>query len=100
MQRAQRAVFPPKPDKKRVRGVQKPMIGFRVPSHLQTYIEKVESRGYQRSEVVVEALEVTKDAGEVLGDEWFEIERRAKVEEVSVGTMLGRLAKLALKSKR
>lgn len=100
-------VFPPKPPvpkarQKRQSGDQKKVkqIAFRPPPELNEYIEKSEAGGYTKTAVVLRSMQIARDAVETLGDEWWEIEKRANLEGVGPGVILGRLALEALAKRR
>lgn len=97
-------VFPPgrKTRQKRASGADKKVtqIGFRPPPDLVDYIEKNEAAGYTKTAVILRAVTIARDTAEQLGDEWWEIEKRANMEGVGPGVILGRLALEALSSKR
>lgn len=80
----------------RVQGVRKPMVGFRAPQDVQQYLDAVEDK----TDVMVQGVRLIRDLREELGPDWWEVERRAKVEGVSVGAVLGQLAFAQLKSEK
>lgn len=49
-----------------------------------------------KTTVVCDCIVAVRDVRSTLGDDWYEVERQARVEDVSVGTVLGRLAQAAL----
>lgn len=49
-----------------------------------------------KTAAVLRCLQYVREARETLGDDWYEMERQARVEGVGVGAVLGRLAKVAL----
>lgn len=89
-------MFPPKPKKERERGVRKPQIAFRVPQHLEDYIEQAKQGGWTQTEVVLRMLELAKDVAEGLGADWFQVEAMAGTEKRSAGAVLAALAKVGL----
>lgn len=90
------AVIPSQPGKKRQKGVRKPLVAFRCPDDLLAYVESRQTDRIGRTDVLLKLLQTAKDAGEVMGDQWWEVERRANVAGVMPGTILGQLALEAL----
>ena len=89
-----RAMFTPKSEKKtRVRGVEKARYTFRSPPDLDHYIKSAEEGGYDKTEVIVRMLTLAKDVADQLETDWLEIERRAALEKVRPGVIVGRLVK-------
>lgn len=93
-------MLPPRPGKHRVRGVVKPQVAFRLPEHLQEVFEAKEKAGYQKTEIVLEMMQVAHDMATSLGDEYYEAERVAKVEGTTTGLILARWAKVGMVSER
>lgn len=73
------------------------MIGFRPPPELLSFITEAEAAGYTKTAVVLRCVEIAKDVIDAMGDDWWEVERRANVEKVGPGVVLSRLALEALK---
>ncbi len=85
-------LFPVRPkSKKRL-----PTVGFRPPEDVFHYLKALEERGYTATEVVVEMIRLAKDAEEGADQHFEQIRELARVEGVSVGVMLGRLAAKAI----
>lgn len=96
----QRAVIPSHPGKRRKKGVRKPLIAFRCPDDLLAYIQSKESDRIDRTEVILKLLQTARDAAGVMGDAWWEVEKRANVTGVFPGTILGQLALEALSNEK
>ncbi len=91
-------VYPARPKKRRPKGSGKrPSIGFRMPEDIAGYILEGVERGSDKTELAIEAIRTHIEAKRVMGDDWWDVERRAKVENVSIGVMLGRIVQAALK---
>ena len=86
--------------KKRKVGVIKPMVAFRCPDDILSYIKSRETDRIGKTDVILKLLQTAKDAGDVLGDQWWEVERRANVAGVLPGVVLGQLALEALVGKK
>lgn len=84
--------------RKRQAGNPRPFWGFRPTSDVAEFIDDL-ARTSERSTVLLTLLEEAIEARRELGDEFFEVERRAKVGQEPTGKTLGRLAKGALKGK-
>lgn len=91
-------VFPTKPGRKREKGVQKPTVGFRAPSDIVDWLEKLSDGGADRTETIIMSLRLTREISERFADKWFEIEYRAKREKMEPGAMLAELAMRALEA--
>ncbi len=83
------AFFPKRPPHKTTRD----LIAFRPPSDIDAYIEEVKSRGYVMSDVIVKLLRLGIEMESQLSEADLErVSSMARIKDVSVGTMLGRLA--------
>lgn len=85
---------------KRQKGHPRPVVPFRPPQDLEEYLNDANAKGNPKTDVIVKALRLGRDAAAELGAEWWEVERRANVEQVSVGAMVGRLVLSALNAER
>jgi hypothetical protein len=94
-----RVIPPSKSGKRRKKGVRKPLIAFRCPDDLLTYIQSKETDRIDRTEVILKLLQVAKDAAETMGPLWWQVEYRANMDEVFPGVVLGQLAIAALGEK-
>jgi hypothetical protein len=88
------------PGKRRKKGVRKELIAFRCPDDLLVYIRAQESERVGRTDVILKLLQVARAADEVLGPQWWEVERRANVAGVPPGKVLGELALAALDAEK
>ncbi len=79
---------------------QKLAYNFRPPDALRAYVEARVRDGYKKTTVLVSLLEMAMGAVVELGADYFEIERRAKVEGVSAGAMVARLAREGMRHKK
>lgn len=95
-------MFPRRPEgqQKREKGKPRRQLGLRVGGRILEWVEEGEDAGFTATAAVLKGLEVSIDASDELGDAWWEVERRANLEGLSPGTMLGRLAKAALEAER
>lgn len=73
-------------------------LQVRVGGVLRDWVEDAEDAGLTTSMVLVRSLELARELSVELGDEWWELEKRAKVEGVSEGTLIGRMLKGLLES--
>lgn len=89
-------VFPQKKSKARQIGHPKPMWTVRPPQNVEEWVNDRVRRGYVKNQVLGELMELGIDMIDGLGADYYEVERRAKVEGVSVGTIVARLVKEAL----
>jgi hypothetical protein len=95
-------VFPPDHDSRkrrqpRTKGqVLEKTIGFRPVPELREWIDANATGGRTQTAVIVRALEIARDAGEVLGVEWWEVEKQANIKGTTPGAVLGALALAAL----
>lgn len=93
--------MPQKTRRPRQTGKPRPFWGFRPTAEIEEFVESsVERERTEKSSFIVGCLEVCQSARAELGDEWFEIERQAKVEGVLPGTILGRLARAGVEKGR
>lgn len=77
------------------------MWSFRPTPEAMAFVDALVVRdGASKTMTVVRCLEQLRDAQAALGDDWWELERQARVEGVGVGSVLGRLAKAALEKGR
>lgn len=83
----------PRPLKKQKRKY----IGFRPKPHLAAYIETAEELGYGVTEIVEKLAENMMDASQVLGADWYDLERLAHLAGKSPGTLMGEMVKSELK---
>lgn len=70
----------------------KPVVPFRPPKDVEDYLNEGLSKGNPKTDTILKALRLLRDSGTAMGIDWWEMERRANVAQVSIGTMLGRLA--------
>lgn len=93
MGRPKKGTEAPKPPRK--------MWAFRPTPEALAFVQETSVRDrLTKSAVAVDCIEGTRDIRAVLGDDWYEVERQARVENVSRGEMIGRLAKTALEKSR
>lgn len=102
---AARAMIPKKPASQPERQRRDPKdpkraLQVRVGGELREWVEDAEEAGLTTSMVLVRALELARDLSAALGDDWWELERRAKVEGLSEGALLGRMLRAALESEK
>lgn len=86
--------FPPKPP--RAKKGKKPLVAFRPPPDLESYLEEMKDRGYGHTEVVVHLMRVGRDAEAEASVDLARMQAIASAEGLTVGRMLGRLAKAGL----
>src|SRR3954464_11477046 len=91
-----RKVFPNSPQDKKNRGP-RPVWTYRPTHELRDYIEDRIEHGHEKTEVAVGLMEVALHLIRELGDDYYEVERRAKVDEVATGTVLARLVREGMK---
>lgn len=73
------------------------MWAFRPTPEAMAFVEELAKRdGVNKTAMLHRCLDQLRDVQVALGDDWFEIERQARVEGVGVGVVLGRIAKAAL----
>lgn len=105
MAMAARAMIPKKPPgtperQKRDPKDPKRALQVRVGGELREWVEDAEERGMTTSIVLVRALTLARDLSTGLGDDWWEVEHRAKLEGLSEGELLVKLIQSALHPKR
>lgn len=89
--------------RERTRGKRRKQIGFKPDELLEQYLEsEATTQGWTITTVVVDMLETQRQLEEVLGDDWWEIEKLALTERASKGQVLAGLVReaLARRSKR
>ena len=86
---------PPGSDKKRK------MWSFRPTPEAMAFIDSTAERDrVNKTDVVCDCVLGIRDVRDALGDDWYEIERQARVENVTVGAVLGRVLKTSLERGR
>lgn len=81
--------------------MQKEQIGVRVPEGVRAFFKRRAGASKVReAEAIRRALEAYKDIYEALGDDWWEIERRANASEQPLGRVIATMAKAALEGDR
>lgn len=70
---------------------------LRLTTEARDFLQSVaDLEGIPRSVVALRCIEEAKALRELLGPDWFELERQARVEGVKPSDLLGRMAKAAL----
>jgi hypothetical protein len=77
-----------------------PRVNFRLPKHLQKPVRNGEANGHSRTQVVVRMMEVGSDVAEEVGDDWWELEKRAMQEGSSPGRVAGKIVKAFFEAER
>lgn len=93
-------VHTPRPGREKKRGVQRPRVALRVPTHLADYLEGKTKLGVKLTDAILDVLQLGMDLEAAMGDELWELERQAKVEGIMPGTLLGRIARAALHKRK
>jgi hypothetical protein len=97
-------MFPKRPGsgarQQRSVGKKKPAASFRIPDHLLKRVLDAEAKGYTRTHVILQMMEVASDIADALGPDWWEIEKRAAQEGTSPGVVLAHLAVAALEAEK
>lgn len=92
-------LFPQRGTPRKAGGAKK-LLAFRAPDYLHQYILGVEKRGYEKTEVLLEMLDLAKDAGEGLSDEeWFAVDSEARRMKTSRGNAMASLVKEAIEAR-
>lgn len=71
---------------------------FRPEPDVEAYLVETKAAGIGFADLMNNVLRFARDVTTEMGDDWWELERRAKVEGVTDGTLAGRLLKAALGS--
>jgi hypothetical protein len=80
---------------------QKKQVGVRVPDATRAFLKRrAAASGLTEAAMIRRALETFRDVYESLGEDWWEIDRRANSSEQAAGRIVGALAKLALDQER
>lgn len=76
----------------------KKMWGVRPPKALEDAVEEeIQRRGLERSAYLVERLQLAVDLRAALDDDFYELERLAKVDGISPGALLAKMVRPNLK---
>lgn len=95
------SLLPPRTRRPRQEGNPRPFWGFRPTAELMAFVDaKLAKERLEKSGVLVYMLEVAMSLMQELGDDWYEIERLAKVGDSSPGAVIARLIKDALHPQR
>lgn len=73
------------------------MVGFRPRPDQLEYLRHAQARGYKVTEVLIKTFDLSVDLEKELGEAMRKVEAVAALENVSVGTVLGRVVKRNLR---
>ncbi len=92
MKRTRVSLFKPKAKPKG----RKPTVGFKAPEDIVEYLEQQKAKNWSATDVVLKHVRIGMDIEQELGSDLEAVERMADVAGISVGRMIGRLAKKAV----
>jgi hypothetical protein len=76
-------------------------IGIRISVATRTFLKKrAAATGAKEAAIARQAMEAYKDISDELGDEWWDIVRRASASEQTPGSVIGRIVRVALEQER
>lgn len=76
-------------------------VGVRVPEGTRVFLKRrAAAYGVTEAAMVRRALEAFRDIYESMGDDWWEVDRRANSSDQPAGRVVGTLAKAALEQER
>lgn len=82
--------------RKRQMGAARPFWGFRPTAGVEKYVDSL-AKTAERSSVLLDLLEEAIEARKELGDDYFELAKRAGIAKEPLGKVMGRLVKVGLK---
>lgn len=74
----------------------KDMVSFRAPDDVMAYLNAAPDR----TGLILKMIYVGKDCAETMGEEWWEVEKRANIAQQPIGKVLGRLALEAMAAEK
>jgi hypothetical protein len=75
-------------------------MAFKPDEDMDRYIrDEAETQGWTVTTVIEDMLKTQKELEEVLGDDWWEVEKLAFVEKKSKGQVLGELVRSGMSSR-
>lgn len=75
-------------------------FAVRLGGEIRDWVEQADEAGVGTTSIIIKALETAMGLSSELGNLWWEVERRARVDGVNEGVVIGRLLKSALEPKK